>query len=76
MVAARVGEEDVSKAEVVGWVTTDTAGGAVLGGEVVITNVGVVKEVEPIDTDELDGPEIIAGVKTTAVLSPGMLKVI
>lgn len=70
-VAATAGE---GEAEELDWSTADAPEAAVFGGELVRTTVRVVKKVES-NTDELDESGAMEGVKTTSVLSPGMLKV-
>lgn len=70
-VAANAGEGETEELE---WFIADAPEAAVFGGEVVRTTVSVVKKVES-KTDELDESGTVEGVKTTSVLSPGMLKV-
>lgn len=70
-VAATAGEGETKELD---WSTADAPEAAVVGGELVRTTVRVVKKVES-NTDELDESGAMLGVRTTAVLSPGMLKV-
>lgn len=70
-VAATAGEGETEELD---WSTVDAPEVPVFGGELVRTTVRVVKKVES-NTDELDGSGAMEGVKTTNVLSPGMLKV-
>ena len=70
-VAATAGEGET---EDLNWSTADAPEAAVFGGELVRTTVRVVKKVES-NTDELNVSGAMEGVKTTSVLSPGMLKV-